>query len=78
VAKYYAVKHEEIFSGSKDGFLPLEHKPGEIQVDFGAAGFYENGLHISGKYLGVSYPYTITSLHNIYIIKFLANMVERW
>jgi transposase len=58
VAKYYAVKHEEIFSGSKDGFLPLEHKPGEVQVDFGAADFYENGLYISGKYLGVSFPYS--------------------
>ena len=53
-----AVKHEEIFSGSKDGFLPLEHKPGEVQVDFGAADFYENGLYISGKYLGVSFPYS--------------------
>lgn len=41
-----------------DGFLPLEHSPGEAQVDFGAADFYENGRRISGKYLEVSFPYS--------------------
>jgi len=58
VASYYAVKHKEIFNGAKDGFLPLEHSPGEAQVDFGAADFYENGRRISGKYLEVSFPYS--------------------
>ena len=32
VATYYSVKREEIFSGLKDGYLPLEHKPGEVQL----------------------------------------------
>ncbi|MGB4660605.1 MAG: IS21 family transposase [Mobilitalea sp.] len=58
VASYYAVKHNEVFSGIKGGFLPLEHSPGEVQVDFGAADFYENGRLISGKYLEVSFPYS--------------------
>jgi transposase len=58
VASYYAVKHKEIFNGAKDGFLPLEHSPGEAQVDFGAADFYENGRRISGKYLEVSFPHS--------------------
>lgn len=58
VAMYYAVKHKEIFSGIKGGFLPLEHHPGEVQVDFGSADFYENGKLISGKYLEVSFPYS--------------------
>lgn len=58
VAAYYAVKHKELFSNTKDGFLPLEHRPGEAQVDFGAADFYENGRRISGKYLEVSFPYS--------------------
>jgi len=58
VASYYALKHKEIFSGMKSGFLPLEHKPGEAQVDFGSADFYENGTRISGKYLEVSFPYS--------------------
>ena len=58
VATYYAIKHKEIFSSAKEGFLPLEHKPGEAQIDFGAADFYENGKRISGKYLEVSFPYS--------------------
>ena len=52
------MKHKELFSGPKDGFLPLEHKPGEAQVDFGTAEFYENGKKRTGKYLEVSFPYS--------------------
>lgn len=58
VAAYYSVKHKEIFSGDKTGFLPLEHHPGEAQADFGTADFYENGKRITGKYLEVSFPYS--------------------
>ncbi len=58
VASYYAVKHKEIFSGARSGFLPLEHRPGEAQVDFGTADFYENGKRLTGKYLEVSFPYS--------------------
>ena len=58
VATYYAVKHKEIFNGAKGGFLPLEHRPGEAQVDFGTADFYENGKRLTGKYLEVSFPYS--------------------
>lgn len=58
VASYYTVKHKEIFNDVKCGFLPLEHSPGEAQVDFGAADFYENGRRISGKYLEVSFPHS--------------------
>jgi hypothetical protein len=58
VASYYAAIHKEIFSSINDGFIPLDHRPGEAQVDFGAADFYENGKRISGKYLEVSFPYS--------------------
>jgi len=58
VASYYASKHREIFNNTKSGFLPLVHSPGEVQVDFGSADFYENGKRISGKYLEVSFPYS--------------------
>jgi transposase len=58
VASYYAVKHKEIFSGAREGFLPLNHRPGEAQADFGAADFYENGRRRSGKYLELSFPYS--------------------
>ena len=57
VASYYAVKHKAVFGGIKGGFLPLDHNPGEAQVDFGAADFFENGRRISGKYLEVSFPH---------------------
>ena len=58
VASYYAVKHRELFSNARTGFLPLTHRPGEAQVDFGTADFYENGTRITGKYLEVSFPYS--------------------
>lgn len=57
VAGYVAMKKKEIF-GKKEGFLPLEHIPGEAQVDFGDAEFYENGKLCSGKYLNISFPYS--------------------
>jgi transposase len=57
VAGYVAVKKKEIF-GKNKGFLPLEHIPGEAQVDFGDADFYEKGKLYSGKYLNLSFPYS--------------------
>ena len=39
VAAYYAVKHREIFKQNKDAYLPLVHRPGEAQVDFGTLNF---------------------------------------
>ncbi len=58
VAAYYAVKHQEIFKQNKQAYLPLKHQPGEAQVDFGTADFYENGRKLTGKYLEVSFPYS--------------------
>ena len=58
VASYYAVKHKEVFNNAKEGFLPLVHRPGEAQVDFGTADFYENGNRLTGKYLELSFPYS--------------------
>lgn len=34
------------------------HRPGETQVDFGTAEFYENGKKCTGKYLEVSFPHS--------------------
>lgn len=58
VAAYYTIRHRELYGDPKDGFLPLEHRCGEAQVDFGTAQFYENGRSITGKYLEVSFPYS--------------------
>ena len=57
VAGYVAKKKKEIF-GKKSGHLPLEHIPGEAQVDFGDAEFHENSKLHSGKYLNLSFPYS--------------------
>ncbi|HEY6950011.1 MAG TPA: IS21 family transposase [Nitrososphaeraceae archaeon] len=43
---------------STDGFLPLEHPPGEAQGDFGEAQFVENGITYDGYYFTISYPYS--------------------
>ena len=57
VASYVKEKKREIYSDVRAA-LPLEHKAGEAQVDFGSADFYENGTLCSGKYLTVSFPYS--------------------
>ncbi len=38
--------------------LPLVHKAGEAQADFGSAEFYLNGKLYEGNYLNVSFPYS--------------------
>ncbi len=57
VAGYVSKRKKEIYVKSQ-GYLPLEHIPGEAQVDFGDADFYENGYLYSGKYLNLSFPYS--------------------
>lgn len=61
VAAYVADKKKELRLNAKgkEGFIPLIHRPGEAQADFGYADFYENGrLHEKGKYLVLSFPYS--------------------
>jgi transposase len=58
VAQYVSYRKKQIYAGENAGYLPLEHKPGEAQVDFGTAEFYENGRRVTGKYLEVSFPYS--------------------
>jgi len=59
VASYVAVKKKELHLKRQDGYIPLEHSPGEGQADFGYADFYENGkLHHEAKYLVLSFPYS--------------------
>jgi transposase len=59
VAKYVKQEKEELRLKRTDGYLPLEHYPGEAQADFGFADFYENGkLHHEAKYLVLSFPYS--------------------
>ena len=55
--KYVAKRRREI-QGAAAGFLPLEHSPGESQVDFGSAQFIERGTLYDGFYLVLSFPYS--------------------
>ena len=56
VAKYVADKKKNMHLGKKEGYIPLEHNSGDAQADFGAADFYEDNSHISGKYFVLSFP----------------------
>lgn len=47
VANYVAVRKKEIYKSSSC-CLPLLHRAGEAQVDFGEADFYENGVRYGG------------------------------
>ena len=59
VAMYVKAKKEELHLKKNTGYLPLEHRPGEGQADFGTADFYENGkLYHEAKYFVLSFPYS--------------------
>jgi len=55
VANYVSEKKQEIYT-PKQSYLPLEHKAGEAQIDFGKADFVEKGIRFFGSYLSVSFP----------------------
>lgn len=57
VRKFVADIRKEL-QMSTDGFLPLEHPPGEAQADFGEARFIENGTTYDGYYFNMSYPHS--------------------
>lgn len=58
VAIYVAEKKKELNLVRKEGFIPLNHDPGESQADFGSADFVENSIRYSGKYFVLDFPYS--------------------
>ena len=58
VADYVAAKKVELRLKKSENYLPLIHKPGEGQADFGTLVFYENGHKYEGKHLVLSFPYS--------------------
>ena len=58
VADYVAKKKDELRLRKNENYLPLIHKPGEGQADFGKLVFYENGYQHEGKHLVLSFPYS--------------------
>lgn len=58
VAEYVKSRKDALNLKRCEGFLPLEHQPGEAQADFGSAEFYERGRLFYGKYLVLSFPWS--------------------
>ncbi len=56
VAAYVAERKKALYSQETQFFMPLEHIPGEAQVDFGEADFYEGNELCNGYYLNLSFP----------------------
>ena len=54
----YVSKRKKEIGLTEEGYLPLEHPPGEAQVDFGSAQFIEKGVMYDGYYLNLSFPYS--------------------
>jgi len=57
VRAYVARRKKEI-GLTEEGYLPLDHPPGEAQIDFGAAQFIEKGVLYDGHYLNLSFPHS--------------------
>lgn len=57
VVTYVTAKKKELYDINKS-YLPLQHKPGEAQIDFGKAEFIEKGKRFFGSYLSLSFPYS--------------------
>jgi len=57
VRSYVSVKKKELY-GEKEGYLPLEHPPGEAQVDFGEIVMVEKGQRVKDYELILSLPYS--------------------
>jgi transposase len=56
VNTYVQKRKKEIYGTQNDGYLPLDHKPGEAQCDFGSADYYENDTLYEGHHLNISFP----------------------
>jgi len=56
VAQYVRKRRDEILGAHKDPAIPLVHRPGEAQADFGSAQYVEGGITHEGKYFNLSFP----------------------
>lgn len=50
VTEYVKLKKKSLYTANTDAHIPLEHRPGEAQGDFGTSDFVENGVQVTGKY----------------------------
>jgi hypothetical protein len=66
VAGYVALRKKEIYGKNKSASLPLEHIPGEAQVDFGESDFYLDGELCTGHHLNLSFPHSNQGYAQLY------------
>ena len=59
-----------------NGYLPLDHKPGEAQVDLGDCAFIENGEKTYGKYLVLTFAHSNASYIQLVRHKNAESIVE--
>ncbi|OIX19992.1 hypothetical protein BMT18_12090 [Bacillus thuringiensis serovar aizawai] len=60
--QYYVSRKKKELYQSCEGYLPLQHSPGEAQADFGHLVYLdEKGIETKGSYLAVSFPYSNAS-----------------
>ena len=60
VVRYYRMIKQEFFY-KHNGYLPLDHKPGCAQIDFGDCSFIKNDVKYYGKYLVLTFPHSNAS-----------------
>ena len=60
--QYYVAKKKQEMYQDGEGYLPLEHSPGEAQADFGSFTYQdEKGVEQEGFFLTLSFPYSNAS-----------------
>ena len=55
---YVKAKKKDLYGDRAEGYIPLNHAPGEAQADFGTAEYIERGARIEGKAFNMSFPYS--------------------
>ncbi len=72
----YFSKIKKEFYYKHNGYLPLDHKPGEAQVDLGDCSFIENGEKKYGKYLVLTFSHSNASYMQLVKNKNAESVVE--
>ncbi len=73
--KYFARIKKEFYY-KHNGYLPLDHRPGEAQVDLGDCSFIENGEKKYGKYLVLTFSHSNASYMQLIKNKNAESIVE--
>ena len=80
ISKYSTIRYfsrvKKEFFYKHNGYLPLDHRPGEAQVDLGDCAFFENGEKVYGKYLVLTFAHSNASYVQLVRHKNAESIVE--